>query len=273
MAKLSVPLTGAQHDIAAGDYPATITELGAGLRASTGATRSSPNTARTSSARRIRPAAGAVAEPGRPRPVLLRRRFLPARPVRARPRQRHPRAHPLDRLGAGRSRVRPRGAGAAAARAAGLPVLPGTAGPVPAQPGQRPRGHGHRAQRRRPAAPYGTGSHPYLRAGDGLVDDCSLELPATHWLAADDRGIPSGPPREVAGTGYDFQGGRAIETTTLDHAFTGLSRDNAGRAWARLTGRTPPSRSGLVPVTPGCRPSLATRSARTAAAARWRSSR
>src|SRR5580704_16773663 len=33
MAKLSVPLTGAQHDIAAGDYLATITELGAGLRA------------------------------------------------------------------------------------------------------------------------------------------------------------------------------------------------------------------------------------------------
>ncbi len=33
MATLSVPLTGAQHDIAAGDYRATITELGAGLRA------------------------------------------------------------------------------------------------------------------------------------------------------------------------------------------------------------------------------------------------
>jgi aldose 1-epimerase len=33
MSEPTLPLTGAQYDIAAGDYQATITELGAGLRA------------------------------------------------------------------------------------------------------------------------------------------------------------------------------------------------------------------------------------------------
>jgi len=86
------------------------------------------------------------------------------------------------------------------------------------------------------AAPYGAGSHPYLRAGDGLVNDCTLELPAGRWLPADARGIPAGPPRDVSGGKYDFRGGRTLGTTSLDHAFTDLDRDDDGRAWARLSG-------------------------------------
>ena len=43
-------------------------------------------------------------------------------------------------------------------------------------------------------APYGTGSHPYLRVGGGLVDACALELPAARWLPADERGIPAARP-------------------------------------------------------------------------------
>jgi aldose 1-epimerase len=85
-------------------------------------------------------------------------------------------------------------------------------------------------------APYGTGSHPYLRATAGLVDECALRLPAARWLAADDRGIPVGAPQDVAGTEFDFRGGRPIGGTALDHALTGLTRDAAGRAWAGLTG-------------------------------------
>jgi aldose 1-epimerase len=84
-------------------------------------------------------------------------------------------------------------------------------------------------------APYGTGSHPYLTTGAALVDDCVLELPATHWLPTDDRGIPAGPPKDVAGTAFDFRTARPIADTRLDHAFTGLARDEAGRTWARLT--------------------------------------
>jgi aldose 1-epimerase len=86
------------------------------------------------------------------------------------------------------------------------------------------------------AAPYGTGSHPYLLAGPEQVDGWELELPAGSWLETDARGIPAGPPADVAGTPFDFRTPRAIGGTRMDHAFTGLSRDAAGRAWARLGG-------------------------------------
>ena len=84
-------------------------------------------------------------------------------------------------------------------------------------------------------APYGTGSHPYLTVGAPLVDECTLTLPATRWLPADQRGIPAGPAQDVAGTPLDFRAARPIGTARLDHAFTGLDSDKAGRAWARLT--------------------------------------
>jgi aldose 1-epimerase len=82
--------------------------------------------------------------------------------------------------------------------------------------------------------PYGTGSHPYLTTGEPLVDPCSLELPAARWLPIDDRGIPSGPAQDVTGTQFDFRSPRPIGSTSLDHPLTGLTRDQSGRAWARL---------------------------------------
>jgi aldose 1-epimerase len=84
------------------------------------------------------------------------------------------------------------------------------------------------------AAPYGTGSHPYLTVRTPSVDDCELTVPAQSWLPMDDRGIPSGPAATVEGTPYDFREPRTIGTTRLDHALTGLSRDGDGRAWAHL---------------------------------------
>ena len=59
-------------------------------------------------------------------------------------------------------------------------------------------------------APYGTGSHPYLTAGTALVDECELELPASLWLPADERGIPQGQPEDVTGTPYDFRVSRRV---------------------------------------------------------------
>jgi aldose 1-epimerase len=85
------------------------------------------------------------------------------------------------------------------------------------------------------AAPYGTGCHPYLVAGPGRADEWELELPAAAWLETDARGIPAAPPADVAGTPFDFRQARAIGGARLDHAFTGLTRDAAGRAWARLS--------------------------------------
>jgi aldose 1-epimerase len=95
------------------------------------------------------------------------------------------------------------------------------------------------------AAPYGTGSHPYLTVRTASVDGCELTLPAGSWLPLDDRGIPSGPPEPVDGTEYDFRQPRAIGGTRLDHALTGLSRDGDGRAWSYLAAGGDGPRAGL----------------------------
>ena len=86
------------------------------------------------------------------------------------------------------------------------------------------------------AAPYGTGSHPYLTAGAATVDECELELPACRWQPIGERGIPYGTPEDVTGTEFDFRAPRRIGTTRLDHALTGLTREADGRARARLSG-------------------------------------
>jgi aldose 1-epimerase len=39
---------------------------------------------------------------------------------------------------------------------------------------------------------------------------------------------------DVAGTRFDFRESRPIAAARIDHAFTGLTRDASGRAWARL---------------------------------------
>jgi aldose 1-epimerase len=85
-------------------------------------------------------------------------------------------------------------------------------------------------------APWGAGAHPYLTAGTPTVDDCELELPASQWLPVDDRLIPAGPPRDVAGTDFDFTTARKLTGSKLDTALTGLRREADGLAWVRLSG-------------------------------------
>jgi aldose 1-epimerase len=84
-------------------------------------------------------------------------------------------------------------------------------------------------------APWGTGAHPYLTAGTKTIDDCELQLPADRWLPVDNRLIPRGPAQDVAGTGYDLRTARKLAGTQLDHAFTGLRREADGLAWVRLS--------------------------------------
>jgi len=83
-------------------------------------------------------------------------------------------------------------------------------------------------------APWGTGAHPYLAMGVD-VDEWELTLPAQLRLPVDDRGIPAGEPEDVAGTDTDFRKPRRIGTTTMDHAFTGLTRDDADRSWVKMS--------------------------------------
>ncbi|WP_104090410.1 aldose 1-epimerase family protein [Arthrobacter sp. GMC3] len=71
-------------------------------------------------------------------------------------------------------------------------------------------------------APYGVCPHPYLLAGDSLLDDWVLQFQATSYLAVTpDRLLPHSL-RPVDGHEFDFRVPRAIGATMIDHAFTGL---------------------------------------------------
>lgn len=85
------------------------------------------------------------------------------------------------------------------------------------------------------ACPYGTGQHPYLSSGDGLVDECLLELPArTRILTDKERQLPVGS-EPVEGTAYDYRLARLLGETSIDSAYTDLDRDASGKAVAKLT--------------------------------------
>jgi len=85
-------------------------------------------------------------------------------------------------------------------------------------------------------APYGSGQHPYLSPGPGLIDSCRLQLRAeTRILTDPDRQLPVGL-EAVAGTPFDFREERTLGDLKIDYAFTDLHRDDSGRAWVRLTG-------------------------------------
>lgn len=87
-------------------------------------------------------------------------------------------------------------------------------------------------------APYGTGPHPYLVAGEGHVDDWTLELPASEVLTVtEDRLIPVSlePVDAEATEHFDFRAPRAIGDTFIDHAYTALERDADGRVTVRVT--------------------------------------
>jgi aldose 1-epimerase len=81
-------------------------------------------------------------------------------------------------------------------------------------------------------APFGIGFHPYLTVGVP-VDDARLTIPAACRLTTDDRALPVGE-EDVAGTEFDFTGGRPIGATRLDTCFTDLARASDGRSHTRL---------------------------------------
>ncbi|MDN3310367.1 aldose 1-epimerase family protein [Microbacterium oryzae] len=86
-------------------------------------------------------------------------------------------------------------------------------------------------------APFGTGPHPYLVAGEGAVDDWTLALRADTVLGAtEERLIPTelAPVTDDAER-FDYREARQIGATEIDHAYTGLARDHSGLAAAEVT--------------------------------------
>ncbi len=83
------------------------------------------------------------------------------------------------------------------------------------------------------AAPWGTGPHPYLVAGEGSVDDWELTLPAARVLTVtEERLIPLAVEtiEDAQAGALDFRAPRVIGSTFIDHAFTELERDARGQA-------------------------------------------
>jgi aldose 1-epimerase len=78
-------------------------------------------------------------------------------------------------------------------------------------------------------APYASGAHPYLTAGEGPVDRWELTVPGSLRLVTDDRKLPVAEQR-VEGTAYDFRVTRPVRDTVLDDAFGELARDESGTA-------------------------------------------
>ena len=81
--------------------------------------------------------------------------------------------------------------------------------------------------------PFGSGAHPYLTVGTPTVDTVILRAPGRIVLQSDERGLPVGQV-SVDGTEYDFRRPRALGSTKLDNAFTGLERDADGLARVAL---------------------------------------
>ncbi|XAS71815.1 aldose 1-epimerase family protein [Micrococcaceae bacterium Sec5.1] len=85
-------------------------------------------------------------------------------------------------------------------------------------------------------APYGVCPHPYLVAGSSPLDQCVLDFAADSFLeVTPDRLLPVGVVG-VEGHAFDFRTPRAIGTTEIDHAFTGIAFDGG---LARLSLRDP----------------------------------
>ncbi|WP_370289598.1 aldose 1-epimerase family protein [Nocardioides sp.] len=79
-------------------------------------------------------------------------------------------------------------------------------------------------------APYASGAHPYLLAGEGPCDGWELTLPATTRLLTDDeRLLPVWREAHDA-----FVDGALLGATVLNHAYTDLRREDDGRAEVRL---------------------------------------
>ena len=231
-----IPLTGLQYEIEAGDYRATVTELGAGLREL--AFRGQPVIAGHEADELPPAAAGELLAPWPNRIDGGRYAFggtecelALTEPTRGNAIHGLTRWIPWTAVGQDSSSVRLR---CAPHGQQGYPFCLEIEAEYRLDPAAGLRVAVTARNRGSRAAPYGTGSHPYLTVRTPSVDDCELTLPADSWLPTDDRGIPSGPAEPVDATEYDFRRPRAIGATRLDHALTGLSRDGDGRAWAYL---------------------------------------
>lgn len=96
------------------------------------------------------------------------------------------------------------------------------------------------------AAPFGTGPHPYLVAGPGALDTWTFELPASVVLEVTPDRLSPVALHDVAEhepERFDWRASRVLGAVEIDHAYTGITGGDDGRATVRLTD---PSGSGVA---------------------------
>lgn len=71
------------------------------------------------------------------------------------------------------------------------------------------------------AAPFGAGFHPYFALHGQRLDDVTVRIPASQRLVADEDQVPVGLAA-VDGTGYDLRRGQRLGARRFDDGFTGL---------------------------------------------------
>lgn len=87
-------------------------------------------------------------------------------------------------------------------------------------------------------APYGVAPHPYLRGGTGGVDDWTVRVPAAQYLeVTEDRLLPVAL-RDVEATPFDLRRPAPLVGVQLDHAFTALRPDADGSVHVDVTDET-----------------------------------
>jgi len=82
--------------------------------------------------------------------------------------------------------------------------------------------------------PFGVGFHPYLAVTTPTIEGAMLEVPATAFVATNDRQLPTGEILPLAGHQWDFQKRKSLSGHELDVTYTELVRDDTGLAVATL---------------------------------------
>jgi aldose 1-epimerase len=80
------------------------------------------------------------------------------------------------------------------------------------------------------AAPWAVGTHPYLRAGAGPLDDVTLEVRGTHSLELDAQLLPVAVHEVEAGGAFDLSTPRALGELDLNVAYQDVATGPGGAA-------------------------------------------
>ena len=78
--------------------------------------------------------------------------------------------------------------------------------------------------------PFGVGFHPYRAVTTPTIEGAELDIPASAYVAVNDRQLPTGEILPLAGQPFDFTVRKSVSGHEIDTTFTELRRDDSGLA-------------------------------------------